>query len=1225
MKRALQSGLKWLAASLLLMLTLLGALWVWSGTVTSLPTLVNQLLPYLPAGQTLVLSGVTGSVRGGGHINALHWSQGDLRVAAHDVQLDWSLLALLEGELRMTQLSVQTLHIEDLRAASEVSAPPTGLSLPIQVITPFSVAVVSWNGVTTWTATGLTGNYKFDSYSHKLDVLKVNFSSGEYKGTANLQAQPPMAMAVQAQGTLRSTLPNGLQPITVNAQASLIGALAGPETALLLQAQLLPAAHQHSATQASLRAQIRPWQTQPLQTAQVQWQSLDLAALWPLAPETLLSGAATVTPAGAGWQASVALSNKLVGPWDQKRLPLQRLNAELEFVASQWRVKSLQATGAGGTITGKGGFNGKASERAASTRWQGSASLIGINPAAIDSRWGATRLNGQISTHQQQAGLEFDARFQTTSAQASAPHTAPSLYKPDLPRIKNVHAQGQWSAPMLKLEVLQIDTDEAQLEGALSIHATSQAMLGRLNLQLPGAQVLINGDLAPASGQGMFKLQVTDADSATRWFNRSLAPLLGTAAVAWHGSAEFSGQWQGGWQAMASDPQKALALSLQGQLQSGSRRFAWQTQAHGGRLANGNWQAQLNSAQLTAQDSALAGVWALQLRQAVAMQWQADKSAQTLDVGLGSASLSGPVPGTAFINWQAAQWSQQGTQSHWQTQGRAQDLPLAWLELLGQTKMAKLGLHGDMLLAGQWDAVGDDSLHLRADLTRTSGDLLLQTDGMTVGNIQAGVREARLAIRIDAEQIFATVRWDSERAGKVQADLNSRLQHVGGNWLWAEDAALAGSLNLQLPPVGVWSLLAPPGWRLRGTLNASAELSGTRSAPQWRGQLQAQDLAVRSVAEGVDFSQGTLRASLAGQRLVIDEFSLLGAGGQAGGQLVVKGGMEWQAATGLQLDLTAQARTLRVSTRADQRLVVSGDITALLRDAHLDIQGALKADSALLILPEDSAPELGRDVVVRQVNASKFALSVSAESLKPASGHLTSALALTLDPGSDFQVRGRGISTRLAGSLVLRTTVHEPAPNLSGALRTVRGSYKAYGQQLDIEQGLLRFSGSYNNPAVDILAIRPNLTQRVGVQISGSALSPLLRLYAEPDLPDAEKLAWLVLGRSAANGGAEAAVLQQAALALLGGNGKGLSATLAEALGLDEVSVRGAASTDTTTAATVTLGKRLSRDFYVAYEHSLAGTLGTFYVFYDLSRRFTLRAQAGEQSAIDLIFTLRHD
>jgi translocation and assembly module TamB len=104
-------------------------------------------------------------------------------------------------------------------------------------------------------------------------------------------------------------------------------------------------------------------------------------------------------------------------------------------------------------------------------------------------------------------------------------------------------------------------------------------------------------------------------------------------------------------------------------------------------------------------------------------------------------------------------------------------------------------------------------------------------------------------------------------------------------------------------------------------------------------------------------------------------------------------------------------------------------------------------------------------------------------------------------------------------------------------------------------------------------------------------------------------------------------VLQQAALALLGGNGKGISGGLASALGLDELSFSGSGTkTDgTTTAAAVTFGKRLSRDFYVAYEHSLAGTLGTLYIFYDLSKRFTLRGQTGEQSAIDLIFTLTYD
>jgi translocation and assembly module TamB len=236
-------------------------------------------------------------------------------------------------------------------------------------------------------------------------------------------------------------------------------------------------------------------------------------------------------------------------------------------------------------------------------------------------------------------------------------------------------------------------------------------------------------------------------------------------------------------------------------------------------------------------------------------------------------------------------------------------------------------------------------------------------------------------------------------------------------------------------------------------------------------------------------------------------------------------------------------------------------------------------------------------------------------------------LAVNLDLGPDFQVRGRGLQARLAGKLVLGVQ-GGAAPTLTGNIRTLNGSYLAYGQQLTIERGVIRFTGPIDNPALAILAIRPKLTQRVGVQVSGTVLVPMIALYAEPDLPEAEKLAWLVLGRSASGGGAEAAVLQQAALALFGNRGQGLSAGLSKALGLDELSFRSGAVSGTDNLASgtsVTLGKRLSSDFYMAYESSLNGTMGIFYIFYDLSRRLTLRAQTGDQSAIDLVYSLRYD
>jgi translocation and assembly module TamB len=331
------------------------------------------------------------------------------------------------------------------------------------------------------------------------------------------------------------------------------------------------------------------------------------------------------------------------------------------------------------------------------------------------------------------------------------------------------------------------------------------------------------------------------------------------------------------------------------------------------------------------------------------------------------------------------------------------------------------------------------------------------------------------------------------------------------------------------------------------------------------------------------------------------------------------------------LALQIEAKSLRVSNRADRRLSVSGEVTALMKQGQLQLRGGLKANQALFILPDDSTPSLGDDVVVFRPGMGELnldALKALPDANTPPSSWLgVPDVRVLLDLGNDFQVQGQGLSTRLNGQVELISNAStQGLPRLSGQVRTEGGRYKAYGQQLKIDTGVLRFTGPYDNPSLNIIALRPNLPQSVGVQITGTALLPRIRLYADPDLPDADKLAWLVLGRSAANGGAESVVLQQAAMSLLSGNGKTLSGDLADSLGLDEISLAtGSRSDATATGAAVTLGKRLSKDFYLAYETSLSGAFGSLYIFYDLSRRVTLRAQAGEQSALDLIFTVRRD
>ncbi|MBA2689422.1 MAG: translocation/assembly module TamB domain-containing protein, partial [Burkholderiales bacterium] len=177
---------------------------------------------------------------------------------------------------------------------------------------------------------------------------------------------------------------------------------------------------------------------------------------------------------------------------------------------------------------------------------------------------------------------------------------------------------------------------------------------------------------------------------------------------------------------------------------------------------------------------------------------------------------------------------------------------------------------------------------------------------------------------------------------------------------------------------------------------------------------------------------------------------------------------------------------------------------------------------------------------------------------------------------------------------------------------------------LTIERGILSFAGPINNPGLDILAVRKKLAVEAGVAISGTALAPRARLVSTPPVPDTEKLAWLTLGHGLEGANrAELDIVSAAAIAFASrGGGPSFPDRLARSLGLDELSLTGAGTLD---QRALTLGKRISSSVYLSYEMGLGGASRIAKLQYDLTRRWSLRAQAGTQNAVDLFYTLQFD
>jgi len=1250
-------------AGLAVLLLLAGAgLWWWTGSDGSLDWMLRQIA----RSQPLRADGAQGSLRSGLQVKRLLWERGGIKVEALDVHVEWTPLALLDRALKLDQVHAALVRVEDHRPPTP-STVPQSLEIPLRVaVDDLKVERVEWVGPTSsFAATDLAGAYGFSRSGHQVQLNSLHWGGGDYKGRASVGAHGTLPVDASLEGQFQAAVPGSTAQLPLAFTASVRGPLADLQASAVLQVASGAAS---SGTRATATAHITPWAPQPIPQAQADFRQLDLAALWPgKLPRTSMAGQVRLQPAGTGtWTVSTDFSNDLAGPWDKGRLPLEKLSAQGEWRGSgQGLVRSLQARLGGGQLQAHGEWRG-------TSGWAVEGQLKGVNPAALYSALAALPLSGRADLKGEGKAIAFDVDLKAEGVKAN--RAQPNPASGDLAatvqalELRQGSARGRWADGLLSLPAFDIRTADASLRGALELRPAKRAGSGRVSLEAPGLQARADGQLAETSGGGSVQLTVNNAAQAQHWMQGlPAATPAALQGVALGGRGEAQIAWQGGWRdpavqmrvaapllelrsaatagqapAVARPPwivRDALAtingrlsdasLQAHGRAELGQRRLSLDLSGRGGRRSQtpAVWQGQVAKLNVSVSDPSLgSGTWTLALQRPFDLRG----SAGSFDAGAGEglltapsgpaqAKLGGAAAAPAVLTWEPVRWRT----GELRTAGRLTDLPMAWIELVGGPQLAGSALTGDMVFDAQWDASLGATPRLHATLARSRGDLtvLAETAEGTSARVRAGVREASLSLVSEGEAVTLALKWDSERGGTADGQIATRLARGGAaGWYWPESAPLTGALRAQLPRIGVWSLLAPPGWRLRGSLGADIAIAGTRAEPRLGGTLAADDLALRSVVDGVELQGGRLRARLDGQRLLIDEFMLRGAGGASGGgTLVATGEGAWTGA-GPQARISAQLTRLRASIRSDRQLTVSGGIVASLDPSGTDITGNLKIDQARILLPEQSAPRLGDDVVVRGLAAPLTRTEARASEQAKAQASRRFKLAVDLDLGDDFRMQGHGIDTHLRGTLAL-TGQSITAPRLSGAIRAEGGEYQAYGQRLNIERGVLRFTGPIDNPSLDILAIRPNLTQRVGVQVTGSVLTPYVRLYSEPDMADAEKLSWLVVGRASANGGAEAALLQQAALALLASRSSGSKRGVAASLGLDELSYR----RDGPEGPAITLGKRFGRNFYAAYERSLSGALGTLYVFYDLTQRIKLRAEAGERAAVDLIFTFSFD
>jgi translocation and assembly module TamB len=621
-----------------------------------------------------------------------------------------------------------------------------------------------------------------------------------------------------------------------------------------------------------------------------------------------------------------------------------------------------------------------------------------------------------------------------------------------------------------------------------------------------------------------------------------------------------------------------------------------------------SWQGQIT--RLTVGPTAAPAAWLAAEPVDIQLEWTANHRPVAATLAPGRLRS-----GVLQLQWTKARWQTTMGTPQPEFQIELQTDPLAVAPLL--TRLKRAADKGSAAQApGQWQGdlqvgatarlqSGPTGLQADVRLARLSGDLRYRDNGGSTQDLGLEAGELRLTASAGLWRLMPDIQ--GRRLGALNGEWQARTSATA--WWPSPDAALAGEMRLQVPALAAWSAWLPPGWSTDGTLAADARLSGTPAQPRLTGQVSAGQWSVRNPLQGVDLHDGQLRVVLEGETARIENLRIRGGEGtlQASGQ--AKLGEQPQ------LTLQANAQSLRVLGRIDRQLVISGDAALQLGPQQLVLNGRLRADKGFFDLARRDAPSLDEDVAVLRNGQEP---PEAAGPREPSPWMRQARVDVQLDLGDQLRLKGRGIDTALAGSLRLRAP--QGRPELQGSVQTVGGSYAAYGQKLSIERGRVLFEGPADRARLDVLALRENTDLRVGVAITGSVLDPRIRLYSEPEMTETEKLSWLVLGRSSGGlGAADTAILQRAALALLAGEGESASDAALRRLGLDEFSIR--QGDGDTREAVISVGKQISRRWYLGYERGVNATAGTWQLVYRAAQRFTLRAQSGQESALDLIWS----
>lgn len=311
---------------------------------------------------------------------------------------------------------------------------------------------------------------------------------------------------------------------------------------------------------------------------------------------------------------------------------------------------------------------------------------------------------------------------------------------------------------------------------------------------------------------------------------------------------------------------------------------------------------------------------------------------------------------------------------------------------------------------------------------------------------------------------------------------------------------------------------------------------------------------------------------------------------------------------GWSADLALRSSGLQVEPVRGSSATVAPELRLLLSPTQALLSGEVFLPSADIRI--DELPDTA-------VSESPYAVVVGEEQ---AGTPFPWGLDVRVRLGEHVRLRGMGVDARLEGALDITRDANAGLLRGRGEIRIVDGRYTAYGQNLEVSEGRIRFRGALDRPDLALTAIRriEDDNVEVGVRVRGDLREPVISTFSRPAMEETLAMHYLLTGRKPDSGDnldlAVSTMLMQ--LGMAGANR--ITGSAASHLGIQDFQL---AARQVEGGTEVHLSGYLSPDLYLRYGVSTFERINTFRLRYRLRGSFYIEAISGIENAIDFLYS----